>query len=81
MASVRVMTAERRRVSRLSSVAGGYRAAMKDPENEKLDQVQEDIDRVRRDAEEHGTLPSDPEPTLVDPDADGEEERTQASPP
>jgi hypothetical protein len=62
-------------------MAGGSRAVMQDPENDKLEELQEDIDRVRRDAEEHGTLPSDPEPTIFDPDADGAEERTQPPPP
>lgn len=40
--------------------------------DEKLEQVEEDIEAARRQAEEHGTIPdSTPEPTFVDPDADG----------
>ncbi|MDP1819247.1 MAG: hypothetical protein Q8K58_05060 [Acidimicrobiales bacterium] len=38
-----------------------------------LAEVAEDIEQARRQAEEHGTIPdSTPEPTFVDPDADGE---------
>lgn len=44
-----------------------------DAEQERLDQLQEDIDEVRRRAQEHGTLPrTDHERTLIDPDGDGD---------
>ena len=43
-----------------------------DPTKERLDEVQKEIDEARRQAEEHGTIPdSTPEPTFIDPDADG----------
>lgn len=43
--------------------------------DEKLEQVEEDIEAARRQAEEHGTIPdSTPEPTYADPDADGRRE-------
>lgn len=45
-----------------------------DPEQERLHEVQEEIDEVRREAEEHGTLPPEhPERTFADPDGDGTE--------
>lgn len=40
--------------------------------DEKLEQVEEDIDAARRQAEEHGTIPdTTPEPTFADPTGDG----------
>jgi hypothetical protein len=43
-----------------------------DPEAQ-LDQLQENIEAVRRQAQEHGTLPTDEhKPTLIDPDGDGD---------
>jgi hypothetical protein len=48
----------------------------------RLDQLGEQIERVRRDAEEDGLLPdSTPEPTFVDPDADGDADGTPAGTP
>ena len=48
---------------------------MAEPNDEQLDQLQDQIDDVRRDAEEHGTVPSsEPRQTLADPDGDGEVE-------
>ena len=45
---------------------------MADQRQERLDELGERIDDVRRDAEEHGLLPdSTPERTFFDPDADG----------
>lgn len=44
-----------------------------EPSQERLDELQQDIDAARRKAEEDGTLPNpDHEPTFVDPDGDGE---------
>ena len=46
------------------------------PNEERLEELQDDIDRARRQAEEHGTLPdSTPQPTFIDPDGDGEPDR------
>jgi hypothetical protein len=45
----------------------------RDPSDERIEELEREIDDARRQAEEHGTLPSDkPEPTYADPDADGE---------
>lgn len=45
---------------------------MADEKQERLDDLEERIDKVRRDAEEHDVLPdSDPEPTFRDPNPDG----------
>jgi hypothetical protein len=38
---------------------------------ERLDELDEDIDETRRKAEEHETIPGKEEPTLVDPNPDG----------
>ena len=55
---------------------------MSDPEQEQLDQIEEDIEKVRREAVEHGTIPPTPsEPSPPDPDADGEIEGTRVQPP
>ncbi len=44
-----------------------------EPDQSELDQVERDIEEARRNAEEHGTIPdSTPEPTFIDPDADGD---------
>lgn len=52
---------------------------MDDPQQDQLDDLQDRIDEVRADAEEHGTLPStDPAPTLADPDGDGDVEPYEA---
>ena len=43
------------------------------PDDDRLDELEDTIDRAREQAEEHGTLPEDdPEQTFADPDADGE---------
>jgi hypothetical protein len=43
-----------------------------DVSEERLDRLEEGIQAARRQAQEHGTLPSDePEQTFIDPDADG----------
>ena len=53
-----------------------------DPKQERLDQVQDDIDEARRQAEDHGTLPPETPPrTFAYPDGDGEVEGTGAPPP
>jgi hypothetical protein len=45
---------------------------MAEPSQERLDQLEDRIDAVRKDAEEDGLLPdSTPEPTFRDPDPDG----------
>ena len=45
----------------------------RDPLEERLDQLEENIQQARRQAQEHGTLPPDePEQTFIDPDADGQ---------
>ncbi len=42
-------------------------------QDDELQQLQDDIDAARRQAEDHGTIPdSDPEPTFADPDGDGD---------
>ena len=52
---------------------------MGEPNQEELDQLQGQIDDVRRYAEEHGTVPDrEPKPTLADPDGDGEVEPYEA---
>lgn len=52
---------------------------MADPQQDQLDELQDQIDDVRRDAEEHGTIPSDePRQTLADPDGDGDVEPYEA---
>lgn len=39
---------------------------------EELDDLEEGTAEARRNAEEHGTIPdSTPDPTFIDPDADG----------
>lgn len=44
-----------------------------DEMQERLDDLGEDIEATRRRAEEGGTIPdSTPEPTFIDPDADGD---------
>ena len=48
-------------------------AAQGDPTDPDLQEVQDDIDDARRQAEEDGILPdSTPERTYLDPDGDGE---------
>jgi hypothetical protein len=43
-----------------------------EPSQERLDQLEERIDDVRREAEDDGLLPDrDPEPTLYDPNPGG----------
>jgi hypothetical protein len=43
------------------------------PDEERLEELEEKIDRAREQAEDHGTLPEDdPEQTFVDPDGDGD---------
>ena len=43
------------------------------PDEERREELQDDIDAARRQAEEHGTLPDlRPDPTFIDPDGDGE---------
>ncbi len=43
-----------------------------EPDEERLEQLEQGIEEARRQAEEHGTLPrSEPEQTFIDPDADG----------
>ena len=54
---------------------------MTEPTQERLDELGQKIDEVTRQAEEHGTVDSEPEPTIVDPDADGQAEGTGAPPP
>ncbi|MBA2281114.1 MAG: hypothetical protein H0W25_07745 [Acidimicrobiia bacterium] len=54
---------------------------MNDPEKERLDDLGQRIDQVRKGAEEHGTIPEEHEQTLADPDADGEVEPHEAQPP
>ena len=39
---------------------------------QRLDELEENIDAARRQAEEHGTIEdTTPEPTFIDPDGDG----------
>jgi hypothetical protein len=45
---------------------------MREPEDQKLDDIQQDIDDVRAKAKAHGTLPDEHRQTFADPDADGE---------
>jgi hypothetical protein len=47
---------------------------MSEPDEKRLDDLQQDIDDVRASAEDHGTLPEEHEQTLADPDGDGEVE-------
>lgn len=54
---------------------------MTKPTQERLDDLGEQIAEVTRQAQEHGTIDSEPEPTIVDPDADGDAEGTGAPPP
>jgi hypothetical protein len=58
---------------------------MSDPQQERLDDLEQSIEDTRRTAQEHGTLPEDPDdpekPTFIDPDADGDKEGTRAQPP
>ena len=43
------------------------------PDDKQIDELEETIDDARRQAEDHGTIPdSEPDPTFVDPDGDGE---------
>jgi hypothetical protein len=45
-----------------------------DEMQERLDDLGDDIDATRRQAEEDGLLPdSTPEPTFIDPDGDGDD--------
>ena len=53
---------------------------MAEPTQDRIDELGDQIDQVRREAQEHGTIP-DEEPTLADPDGDGEEEPFTAQPP
>lgn len=47
---------------------------MAEPSQERLDELEERIEDVRRDAEDAGLLPdSDPEPTFRDPNPGGED--------
>ena len=47
-------------------------APERDTMDERLEELSDDIERARQQAEEHGTLPpSEPEQTFIDPDADG----------
>ncbi len=51
------------------------------PDDRQIDELEETIDDARRRAEDHGTIPdSDPDPSWVDPDGDGERE-TPKDPP
>lgn len=53
-----------------------------DPEHDRLEELQEEIDEVRRQAEDHATIPpSDPPRTFADPDGDGEVDPTPVPPP
>ncbi len=54
---------------------------MNDPQQEKLDELGETIAEVRRDAEDHGTIPESDDQTLADPDGDGDVEETPVQPP
>lgn len=53
---------------------------MTDPQQDRLDEVEEHIDDVRRTAEDHGTLPKQ-EQTLADPDGDGTDDPFRVQPP
>ena len=56
--------------------------AGRDPQQERLEKVQSDIDEARHEAEEHGTIsPADPPRTFADPDGDGETEPSPVPPP
>ncbi len=51
------------------------------PDDKQLDELEETIDDARRQAEDHGTIPdSEPEPSFVDPDGDGEPGSTDDDP-
>jgi hypothetical protein len=39
--------------------------------DERLDELEEEIDETRRSAEEHDTIPGKKEPSLVDPNPEG----------
>lgn len=54
---------------------------MTEPTQKRLDDLGEKIDEATSEAEEHGNIDREPEPTLVDPDADGDAEGTGAPPP
>jgi hypothetical protein len=42
------------------------------PDKDRIDELGEDIEEAREQAEDHGTLPqSDPDPTFIDPEGDG----------
>ena len=44
------------------------------PDDQHLDELGQQIDDARKQAEDHGTIPDpDPEPTFADPDGDGDE--------
>jgi hypothetical protein len=54
---------------------------MSDQQQQRLDRLGERIDEARRDAQDHGTLTDPDEPTLLDPDADGDEDEFRVQPP
>lgn len=62
----------------LGSTTGrmGTTAAMSDTtgdDDQRIDDLDKTIDDARKPAEDHGTIPdSDPDPTFVDPDGDGD---------
>jgi hypothetical protein len=52
-----------------------------DQMDEDLDDLKAGIDAARRQAEENGTIPdSTPEPTFIDPDADGDRDDADEDP-
>jgi hypothetical protein len=49
------------------------------PDQDRLDELEQETAAVRRQAEEHGTIPKeDPDPTFIDPDGDGEVDDDEA---
>ena len=39
--------------------------------DDRLDELEQDVDETRTEAEEHGTIPGKKQPTLEDPNPDG----------
>lgn len=49
------------------------------PDQDRLDELEAETAEVRREAEEHGTIEeSDPDPTFIDPEGDGEVDEDDA---
>jgi hypothetical protein len=51
------------------------------PNEEELEEIQHDIDDARHQAEAHGTIPSGPHRTFIDPDGDGVQDGDESTAP